>query len=236
MRTRRWLAGAGVLVALLLAGWVSASGTVTAFTTPEPNASPSKAYIETVPSDEVDPRSERPATAAEKEVADGVANLVAWTLRLLIALIVLVVLGLVVRALVRRLRRDVPTPKQDVRAGVLPDVLVAALDRSEAELDSGTSSEAVINAWLALEEAALASGLDDDRSRTPTELVAVVLANHDVDRDAIERLAALYREARFSVHPMEETHREAARDAVRQVRADLLEPLATTAPTGPGPR
>ena len=53
-----------------------------------------------------------------------------------------------------------------------------------------------------------------------------MLDQQAVDPVAIERLATLYREARFSEHPIGEGHRQAARDALRTVREDLLRPLA----------
>ena len=68
-------------------------------------------------------------------------------------------------------------------------------------------------------------------SRTPTELVAEVLGGFNVDPAAIERLAALYREARFSEHPIGEEQREAAREALQTVREGLPEALQ---PTGLG--
>jgi hypothetical protein len=48
-----------------------------------------------------------------------------------------------------------------------------------------------------------------------------VLATHHVDPVAIARLAALYREARFSDHPMGEDARRAAIDALDDVHDGL---------------
>lgn len=225
MGRREWAWTAGSAAALLLAAWVSGAGPIAAFTTPGLSAPTDEEFGETVDPDTGDNRTAGGDRVRDLEDNELVANVVAWTLRIVLVLIVAVVALLLVRAILQRLRRDPVTPKDAVAAPVLPDVLVAGVRASEAELDRGTSSEAVINAWLALERTALEVGIGDDLSRTPTELVGAVLADHDVDRLAIERLAELYREARFSVHPVGEAQREAAREALRSVREDLTRPL-----------
>ena len=49
-----------------------------------------------------------------------------------------------------------------------------------------------------------------------------VIATASVDPAPITRLAALYREARFSEHAIDETHRTAAVDALEHVERALL--------------
>ena len=92
---------------------------------------------------------------------ETVAAVVAWTLRALLVVVVVAAIVLIALALARRLRRDPVTVKDEVRGGLLPDVLVAGVRESEAQLDVGTSGEAVINAWLTLERTAHAVGIDD---------------------------------------------------------------------------
>lgn len=225
MGRRDWAWAAGTAGALLLAAWVSGAGPIAAFTTPGLSPPTDDEFGELVQPDTGDARQPEGERARPLEDSELIANVVAWTLRVVLVLIVAVVVLLVVRALLRRLRRDPVTPKDEVEAPVLPDVLVAGLRASEAQLDRGTSGEAVINAWLTLERTTAEIGLEDDVSRTPAELVAAVLGGFDVDRTAIERLADLYREARFSAHPVGEPQREAAREALRSVREDLTRPL-----------
>lgn len=225
MRRRTWGWAGGTVAALLLAAWVSGAGSVSAFTVPGQSPPATEEFGELVEADVGDNRMPGGARAP-LEGNETVAAVVAWTLRVLLVVVVVVAVILVVRQLVLRLRRDPVTVKDEVRAGLLPDVLVAGIRESEAELDRGESGEAVINAWLTLERSARAVGIGDDAARTPAELVTAVLDEHAVDPAAIERLAALYREARFSEHPIGEQHREAARDALRTVREDLLRPLA----------
>lgn len=225
MGRRMWAWALGSGIVLLLAAWVSGAGSITAFA-PNIGTPPSdKEFGETVDRGQTDNASRRGPDAEGVPENHLVTHVVVWTMRVLLLLVVLTVLFVVVRAIVLRLHRDPVTPKEAVRAGVLPDVLSAGLRHVESELDRGTSSEAVINAWLALERTARAIGIDDDVARTPAELVAEVLGGFHVDRGAIERLAALYREARFSEHPIGEEQREAARQALRRVRADLPEAL-----------
>lgn len=225
MGRREWAWAVGAACVLLLAAWVSGAGTISAFN-PPPNSPPStEEFGEVVDPGQADNSSPRGEGTSGVEDNHIVTTVVVWTLRVLLVLIVLVVLFFVARTLLRRLRRDPVSTKEAVQAGVLPDVLVAGLRESETQLDRGTSSEAVINAWLTLERTAQTVGINDDRSRTPAELVSAVLTDYDVDRDAIQRLAALYREARFSQHPIGEEHREAARMALRHVRDDLSRPL-----------
>jgi len=61
----------------------------------------------------------------------------------------------------------------------------------------------------------------DDHSRTAAELVTAVLRSHRVDRAPLDTLAALYREARFSRHPIGEDERTTARTSLVQVQGDL---------------
>lgn len=215
----------GAACVLFLSAWVSGAGSISAFTTRGLSPETDEEFGETFEPDQTDNASRGGARGRVAEDNHIVTSVVVWTMRVLLVLIVLTVLFFVVRVLVRRLRRDTVSAKDDVRAGLLPDVLVAGLRDSEAQLDRGTSAEAVINAWLVLERTAITVGIDDDASRTPSELVTAVLQEYDVDEAAIERLAALYREARFSVHEIGEGQREAARGAVRQVREDLTRPL-----------
>ncbi len=58
-------------------------------------------------------------------------------------------------------------------------------------------------------------------SETSAELTVRVLHHLDVDPRPVARLAALYREARFSEHELGEDARADARTALEQLRRDL---------------
>ncbi len=165
--------------------------------------------------------------------SDVMNGLIIWASRIVLALagaLVVLVIFLLVRNLIRRLRGAVVAPKDDVSGDLLPEVLRAGVARSSAELERGEAGEAVINAWLRLEDTARVVGIEDDTSRTPAELVSTVLENYDVERESLERLAEVYREARFSVHPIGEAQRETARVALQRIRDDLERPLLATGP------
>ena len=121
----------------------------------------------------------------------------------------------------RRLRRR---RRRSVQFEVLDDVAAvinADADAQRAALQRGSPRNAIVECWLRLEAAVVAAGVPRDPADTSTELTVRVLATHHVDPVAIARLAALYREARFSDHPMGEDARRAAIDALDDVHDGL---------------
>jgi hypothetical protein len=114
-------------------------------------------------------------------------------------------------------RRAVPPP---ARASALPEVpeeLVGpAAARRRAALVEGEPRNAIVAAWVDLEESAAASGLGRRPAETPREYVSRVLKTWDVDIAALSDLADLYEEARFSAHPLgPEQHARALRNLDR---------------------
>jgi hypothetical protein len=99
----------------------------------------------------------------------------------------------------------------------------AAVDVGLADLDDADADprRAVIACWLRLEAAAAAAGTPRDVGDTSTDLVARLLADHMVSADVLAGLAAVYREARFATHTVDETMRDQARSALRQLRDEL---------------
>jgi hypothetical protein len=86
---------------------------------------------------------------------------------------------------------------------VVPDLAAAVAadaDEQRAALRRGTPRNAIVECWLRLERAVEEAGFVRRPSDTSTELTERVLADSLVDRRALRRLAALYREARFSDH------------------------------------
>ena len=121
----------------------------------------------------------------------------------------------------RRMRRR---RRRSVQFDVLDDVaavLNADADAQRAALQRGSPRNAIVECWLRLEAAVVAAGVARDPADTSTELTVRVLATYHVDPVAIERLAALYREARFSDHPMGEDARRAAIEALDDVHDGL---------------
>ena len=79
-----------------------------------------------------------------------------------------------------------------------------------AALLRGSPRNAIVECWLRLEGVVAEAGLPRDPADTSTEFTARVLASYAVDQRVILQLSALYREARFSTHPMDEGHRTVA--------------------------
>jgi Domain of unknown function (DUF4129) len=126
--------------------------------------------------------------------------------------------GRVVRRRTGGYRRPRPLPIPD-RPG--PERLTEAVDAGLRRLEEGEPTDAVIACWVVLERAAADAGTARRPSETPAQLVDRVLAGHQVSQRALDRLAGLYREARYSRHVLTEADRAEARAALGQVRHEL---------------
>ena len=119
----------------------------------------------------------------------------------------------------------------DTRAGAVPypddpddapePELVEAVQGGLADLREGDPRNAIVAAWLRLEAATESEHFTRDPADTPTEFVRRVLAAYRLDAAAIDRLAARYREARFSEHVVTEAHRAEARRCLEALLTDL---------------
>lgn len=156
----------------------------------------------------------------------------AWlgaVIEILLVAALLVGLFFVLRALVRavaRVVREIQLPEVETNDAanwqlVAREELSGAVTAGADQIETGTPSDAIVACWLALERAAAAAGVARQPSETPAELTVRVLAACWVSRAALERLADLYREARFSAHGLPESARAEARDALRLLRREL---------------
>ena len=84
------------------------------------------------------------------------------------------------------------------------ELLEAARDRLR-DLETGEPRNAIVAAWLGLETSAAATGLPRLPAETSTEYTERVIGVWPVDSARLGDLAALYREARFSVHDLGES-------------------------------
>lgn len=109
--------------------------------------------------------------------------------------------------------------------------ITADAEAQRAALRHGAPRNAIVECWLRLEAAVVAAGVRRDPADTAEELTRRVLANAQVDPAAIDQLAALYREARFSTHLMDETDRRAAIAALDTVHAGLAAGTESVAAT-----
>lgn len=114
----------------------------------------------------------------------------------------------------------------------VPDVhgvLIEAGAESADALAAGTPRNAIVACWVRLQDAVAECGLRRDPSETSVELTQRVLGAYLVDADAITSLAALYREARFSTHDLDESHRLLAVDALGELNRQLQHPAPASA-------
>lgn len=188
--------------------------------TPEPSASPPP------------PPPPDPLAEALREV-----DVEPWDLSgLALLLAALVLLGLVYLA-VRWLRSlpprrvEVPGDPGDVDpgeitgdAGMLPDLpaLREGVEGAGVHLRAQVQPvDAVIAAWVALEEGAAGSGIVRDPASTPTEFTVAVLDRAPVDPTATRTLLGLYLRARFGEEQMTGADVTAATEAVRLLAEGL---------------
>ena len=82
----------------------------------------------------------------------------------------------------------------------MPSELLEAARERLQDLESGEPRNAIVAAWLGLETSAAATGLPRLAAETSTDYTERVIGVWPVDSERLGDLAALYREARFSVH------------------------------------
>jgi hypothetical protein len=238
----RVLLGGGGLT-LLLAAWVSATGPVAIFARRDLTRAP-------VPVPGIDYGVDGSAGSEGRRSSNVLpgpdqpflVGLVTWAAKIVLAVIVLALLVAAVRELRQWWDARTGAEPQVPDDVVVPEVLLRGAREGEELLATGTPANAVIAAWVALEAAARSIGVRDDTTRTSEELVTAVLRSWSVDRAPLDVLAALYREARFSTHPVGEEMRTSAREALQQVQVELRNavpkgqrPGASTS-AGPGGR
>ncbi|WP_225752705.1 DUF4129 domain-containing protein [Actinotalea sp. Marseille-Q4924] len=189
------------------------------------------------------PTTEPPAEVVQEPAAEPAEPPDVPWLRPLLVTATLLGIALLLLHLVRRFLRaaedpgteEAPerpgagAPGRDVRP---PDV--AALREGVAAAAAHLRStarpvDAVVAAWVRLEEAAAASGLPRDPASTPTEFTLAVLDRTRADRDATRTLLDLYLRARFGEEHLTADDVAAARRAV-----DLLAAAFTPDAEPPG--
>ena len=149
---------------------------------------------------------------------------------LLIAIVAVIAVGvaLVVRQVLRNRLSIRRTPAAALPA--YPDPVVAedlatdvrrAFDQAWDGLRGGDARAAVIACWVSLEQIAQAAGFVRLPADTATDLGTRLLSRLPLDTDALQTLTELYREARFSTHPMTAGSVATARQSLAALRAEL---------------
>lgn len=145
-------------------------------------------------------------------------------LQLIVAGLCLWVLFLILRYAWRNMPRmsSRSVPRRTLRAlPALPDELVQSAEARLALLREGEPRNAIVACWVDLEDSASAAGLPRHRAETSAEYTIRVLHTWDIAPAALGGLAELYREARYSRHPVTEAHRTLAIERLTAVHADL---------------
>jgi hypothetical protein len=115
-----------------------------------------------------------------------------------LALFLVALAGIRIRGRRRMIGPEVLGDQQDLPPG--ESWLQGASRRALSELDSrvgGPPSDAVIAAWVELEQAAASGGTPRQPHQTPSEFTESVLTEHAADATALTELRALYHRARF---------------------------------------
>lgn len=112
--------------------------------------------------------------------------------------------------------------------GALPaPVMRRGIARALQILDEHRApSDAVVQAWLGLEEAASDAGAGRGASETPAEYTARIVQRFDTDRDAARALLRLYQDVRFGGRAADAASVTAARDCLLRLQASWHEPEA----------
>jgi hypothetical protein len=220
-----WSAGAlalGLIATVGLALTVASSGAVRVWSDP-----PAQYDVGARPATTDEISSELP------DLGDLIANEpttnTSWLSRVfaVVGLMVLLALAYVVVSTWWRVWRE-----RD-RASVATAASLTALDATvggDVELDEvalfdalahGEPRNAIVACWLQLEDDVAAAGWPRHVAETSAEYTARVLAAAGLDRMAATTLADLYREARFSTHPLGEADRSRAAIALQAVHRSL---------------
>jgi hypothetical protein len=157
------------------------------------------------------------------QTSDGLALVLGWATIAVLALGAGFCVYLMVRAWLAG--REDRTPEVADATDLDLEALALAVSGDASErldaLSAGTPAEGIIAAWTHLEATLHETGLALPPSRTSTEVSLDVLRRFPVDETTLRTLADLYREARWSKHPLTEDDRSRAAAAYGALDAAL---------------
>ncbi|WP_194909396.1 DUF4129 domain-containing protein [Catenulispora rubra] len=225
-------AGTATAVLLAAAAVLTPIGLVFLGRKPQPSP-PDPVTPNTVPSGTRTPKID-PGVTLKPAAGKPGAPIAAWIVQTVMVLIVAAAVALVVYVLIqllsrRRLRMPVATIDFEPLNPELEQLAEAVAAGTEALEYEGDAREAVIACYSAMELAVSAGGALRRATDTPEEFLRRVTAAQLIPEEPARQLTDLFREARFSHHPIAESQRDAAREALRaisehlRVRAEALE-------------
>ena len=226
---RAAVAVAATSLLMVLVAWGSLIGPDQVFTGPGPTPS----TVSTTTTSTSPPAEDTFKADAEKIVRQAEPplwlKLLVWTFELLVlagfVAFVAFLLTFAGRALKRRWRRADPRQEVDFVTLDEPGRIAAAITEDAAEQDAvlrdGEARNAIVAAWRRFEIQGERAGVERLPAETSSEFALRMLDRVDAESHAVNELAALYREARFSQHPIDESHRAAALDALDRIHRSL---------------
>ncbi|MCV7344005.1 DUF4129 domain-containing protein [Mycolicibacterium rhodesiae] len=218
-----------LVVAAALLAWLMVAALLAQLRLPQLSGGPPPAQPVATPTGTAPPgQAAAPSPPPENEPADPLF----WYLLAAFAALLLVTLigAIVLRARDRR-REPAPPPSDDTPHDAAPSgpgSLALAAERGLAEVGdlSREPREAIIACYAAMEHAlANAPGAAPQESDTPSEVLARAVEHEAIHAGSATELVALFAEARFSTHVMNEGHRETAERALRLVLGELRSPV-----------
>jgi hypothetical protein len=143
---------------------------------------------------------------------------VLWALLIIVLIVAILVIARWLRA---RTRMPMPFRDDDFIAED-PETLREAVESGRSALRTYDDAKlAIIACYAAMESSLAEHGSARREADTPDELLARATETGIVRGTAPARLTALFYEARFSSHPMDQTQREAAEQALNELASAL---------------
>ena len=151
-----------------------------------------------------------------------------WVLVVVIAVVLLVLANFLWRWL-RGRRLAAPSPDLRLATAVAPQVTQPEPEPEPEKLVSGIAlalqvlddeyepADAVVRAWLGLQQTAEESGIARRASETPTEFASRVLTRSFADPESLRTLLRLYLRTRFGDHPVTAEEVSAVRAALQRL-------------------
>ena len=180
------------------------------------------------------PGSRLPQTVAADPLLERIVGII---LEVLFAVAVAAVVAVIVVVIVRRIRErrrllrrrevlgEVGGGVASASDGSVPaPVMRRGIARALQILDERRApSDAVIEAWLGLEEAAADAGAGRNPAETPAEYTARIVQRFDTDTAAAQSLLRLYQDVRFGGRTADAATVAAARDSLLRLQSSWHE-------------